>query len=466
MTRGARSSGMTSSGMSIASRFALGIGVALALVMGVALFFLFNTTRHLVERSVDEARDDAARLTTLLEVGPDGPGVRFDKTSTSGPSFGNNGVRVPVTFTAGPNKGQSGHAWLVLGDGPPRTVMVAPAISEDSGPARTLYQLFIVVTAAVLIVGVGVAYAIATRVAQPIVLLADDVRTIARGNLRHRTRAQGGTEIASLAFAIDRMAASLADAQEAEIELGVRERERAVALEVQEALLPQRTPKVAGYGLAARHVGAAEPGGDFHDFVEAADGRLVALVADVSGSGVPAALIGSTARAYLRVVLSQGGDLAAGMVRANREVARDMRRGMAVTALVVALDPRTGEAWIASAGHKLPALVSSAGKLVKVHPEGIALGFDKGPVFERSLAVKRVTLAPGDRVVLAGTGVVKVASAAGEEVGEERYFRLIARNARDSAQVSLDGIFTALETHADGEPFPADVSVVVLARDA
>ena len=461
MSRAARSSGT-----SLANRFALSMGVTLALVMGVALFFLFNTTRHLVQRSVDEARDDAARLTTLLEPGPDGPGVRFDKTSSSGPSFGSNGVRVPVEFTAGPTKGQPGHAWVVLGAGAPRTVMVAPAISEDSGPARTLYQLFIVVAVTVLLVGVGVAYAIATKVARPIVLLADDVRTIARGNLRHRTRAQGGSEIASLASAIDRMAASLAEAQEAEIELGVRERERAVALEVQEALLPQRTPKVAGYGVAARHVGAVEPGGDFHDFVETADGRLVALVADVSGVGVPSALIGSTARAYLRVVLSQGGDLAAGMVRVNSEIARDMRRGMAVTALVVALDPRTGELWVASAGHKLPALVSSGGKLVKVHPEGIALGFDKGQVFERSLAVKRVMLAPGDRVVLAGTGVVKVSSAAGEEVGEERYFRLVARNARDSAQVSLDGILTALETHADGEPFPADVSVVVLARDA
>lgn len=460
MSRAARSGGM-----SLANRFALFLGGALAIVLGIALYLLFATTRHLVEQSVDRARDDAARLSALLQPGPDGPGVRFEQESNSGPTFGVNGVRVPVRFTEGPAKGEPGHAWLVQEDGRPRTVMVAPKVDEDTGPARTLNQLFIVVAVSVLVVGVGVAYAIAAKVAKPIEALADDVRTIARGNLRHRTRAKGGSEIASLASAIDRMAASLADAQEAEIELGMRERERAVALEVQEALLPQRTPRIAGYGIAARHVGAVEPGGDFHDFVEAADGRLIALVADVSGSGVPAALIGSTARAYLRVVLSQG-DLATGLARANREIARDMRRGMAVTVLVAALDPRSGTLEVASAGHKLPALVSSGGKLAKVHPEGIALGFDKGPVFERGLSVKRVALAPGDSVVLAGTGVVRVAAPGGEEVGEERYFRLAARNSRGAAEVALDGIFTALETHADGEPFQADVSVVILSRDA
>jgi len=461
MSRGARSGGM-----SLAQRFAFGMGAALALVMGIALFFLFTTTRTIVDRAVREARDEAAELTAGLEPGPEGPAVRFEQTSTSGTSFGA-GVRVPIRFTHGPHKGESGEAWLAKHDARIQTVLVAASDADsEENPQNTLYKLFIAVAGLVLLVGVAVAYVIATGAARPLVVLADDVRTIARGNLRHRTRARAGGEIASLASAIDRMAASLAEAQEAEIELGVRERERAVALEVQEALLPQRTPKVAGYQLAARHIGAAEPGGDFHDFVEAADGRLVALVADVSGAGVPAALIGSTARAYLRIVLSQGGELSAGLARANREIARDVRRGMAVTALVVALDPRTGELEIASAGHKLPALLSTGGKLAKVQPDGIALGFDKGPIFERGLTVKRVQLQPGDQVVLAGTGAVQVASSAGEELGEERFFRVVARHSRDRATVALDGVLTALETHADGAPFPQDVSVVVLARDA
>ncbi|MEZ6014924.1 MAG: PP2C family protein-serine/threonine phosphatase [Planctomycetota bacterium] len=462
MSRGARSGGM-----SLANQFALGMGLALAVVMGVALYFLFSTTQTLVTRSVSDARDEAARLTSGLAAGEGGPSVRFEQASNTGASVGADLVRLPIKFTHGPRAGEPGFVWLAQGEGRSQAVMVAPAPQGgEEGPARTLYQLFIVVSAVVLLVGVVVAYVIAQRVARPIEVLADDVRTIARGNLRHRTRAQGGGEVSSLASAIDRMAASLAEAQEAEIELGVRERERAVALEVQEALLPQRTPNVPGYAVAARYMGAAEPGGDFYDFIEAADGRLVALVADVSGAGVPAALIGGTARAYLRIVLSQGGDLASALVRANREIARDVRRGMAVTALVVVLDPRTGELEVASAGHKLPLLVSSRGKLGKVHPEGIALGFDKGPIFERGLAVKRISLAPGDSVVLAGTGVVLVQAPSGEEVGDERYLRLVARNSRDVAQVALDGICAALETHADGEPFPSDVSLIVLARDA
>ena len=114
----------------------------------------------------------------------------------------------------------------------------ARAGAVDPGhPAKKLYALFFAMTALVLIVAGGVAAAVATRGSQPIKTLVDDVRSISNGNLAHRVRAQGGGEVGPSRERHGphgRRAAS--EARDAEVELGVREREREVALEVQEAL--------------------------------------------------------------------------------------------------------------------------------------------------------------------------------------------------------------------------------------
>ena len=73
---------------------------------------------------------------------------------------------------------------------------------------------------------------------------------------------------------------------------------------------------------------------------------------------------------------------------------------------------------------------------------------------------------PGDRVVIAGTGAVRVINSDEDEIGEKRFYKLFARNAADSPEEVLDGVLTALEAYADEEPFPTDVSLIVLGNDA
>ena len=174
------------------------------------------------------------------------------------------------------------------------------------------------------------------------------------------------------------------------------------------------------------------------------------------------------ARAYLRSAFKEGGELSETLKKVNRTLAGEVRRGMYVTVLAARLDPGTHELEVASAGHKLPLVHwSAAEKAIRaIQPDGIALGFDKGPVFDRSLSTRRVPMDLGDRVLLAGTGAVRVIDHEGDQIGEKRLYKLFARNAPDGADEALDGLLTALEAYADEEPFPADVSVVVLGRDA
>jgi len=370
--------------------------------------------------------------------------------------------RYPVVFEEGtPHAGEEGQ--LLQYDGGAN--VLAPR-DPHGGQGDSLFGLILLASFLVIAVGAGVSLAVSAQVSKPIDVLVEDVRSIARGNLRHKTRVRAGGEVANLARQIDRMAASLAEAQDAEVELGVREREREVAGEVREALLPHNWPEVSGYRIGDLHRDSAEPGGDFHDFVEV-DGKLVLLVCEVSGRGVPGALVGATARAYLKSELERATDLEAALKKINRAIARDVRRGMYVTALIVVLDPIEHTARVACAGHKLPLVRFDAaeGQVRLIQPGGIALGFDKGPIFDRGLELAKVPIGPGDRLVLATTGPVQVTNPDGEELGERRFYKLVARNAQDDPRSMLEGILTAAEAFADGEELPADLTLVVLARD-
>jgi sigma-B regulation protein RsbU (phosphoserine phosphatase) len=263
------------------------------------------------------------------------------------------------------------------------------------------------------------------------------------------------------------MTRDLAGARDAELELSVRKREVELASGVREALLPLVTPELPGYDVGGAQLVSDEMGGDLFDYVELSGGRLGLLVCDVSGRGLPAALIGATARSYLRSELRQGEDVKAALCRVNRELVQDVRRGMFVTALYAVVDPRSHEVDVYCAGHKLPLLryVAAERKLRLVHPEGIALGFDQGPVFERSIEVQRFRLEPGDRLLLANTAPVRLAGGAGTELGEKGFYQLVLRNSAQPTPQFLKSLRKGLEEACGGERFPADISLVTILRE-
>lgn len=489
MSRGKERSG---GGLSIAGRFSLLMSLSLLVVMSAAGFFTLDKSRDALEQAnrntleqvvgMTVAEQTAARKVQLealrdaLENIQQGRTVEPKQLLDSllvppqpvtyredGQGVGAGRLqRFPVVFAEGtPYHGEEGQLLRFDGAGN----VLAPR-DPHGGQGDSLFGLILLASFLVIAVGAGVSLVVSAQVSKPIDVLVEDVRSIARGNLRHKTRVRAGGEIAHLARQIDRMAASLEEAQDTEVELGVREREREVAGEVREALLPDQWPDVPGYRIADLHQDSAEPGGDFHDFVEV-EGKLVLLVCEVSGRGVPGALVGATARAYLKSELERATDLESALKKINRAIARDVRRGMYVTALIVVLDPAEHTARVACAGHKLPLVRFDAaeGQVRLIQPGGIALGFDRGPIFDRGLELAKVPLGPGDRLVLGTTGPVQVANPEGEELGERRFYKLVARNAQEEPGAMLEGILTAAEAFADGEEFPADLTLVVLARD-
>jgi len=479
MAKPRKGSDLKLSGSTLGSRFSMAMSISLAVVMICAGAFLYSWFTAKAEEIQDQAFLGAVQiqgpwqqriLQDLKREAQGLPPLDNEPIVAAQPIQGkternidNSGVsRMEVMYGEGFK--QPGYLYQWMDVDPP--LIVSKKVKERAGEG--LLPMIVIVTALVILVGALVAWMVGQTVSRPLEMIVSDINQIASGNLRHRTRVRAGGEILQLAKAIDRMAGNLESAQAAQLELSVREREIDLAGEVREALLPQSTPAVQGYELASLHVDSPTPGGDFHEFIELPDGRVGLLVCDVSGRGVPGALIGAIARSYLRVHLQEGGDLAQAFARANRDLARDVRRGMYVTALYALLDPAAGIATVACAGHKLP-IVRYTGadqKIRIVHPEGIALGFDKGPVFERALQVQKIPIEKGDRILLSTTGAVQVLNADGAEYGEKAFYRAVLQHSQAPTGEVLERVKATLDAHAGKLAFPNDISMIALARPA
>jgi len=341
---------------------------------------------------------------------------------------------------------------------------LAPATTVEA--ERGLMGLIIGITLVVIAVGALVSVLVARQVSEPIEAIAADLRQISTGDLNHTTRARGVREVNMLARSIDRMTTDLAAAQEAQLELSVREREVALASEVRESLLANATPEREGFEFGALCLSAPDLGGDFYDFIPTASGEVGLLVCDVSGRGLPGTLVGATARAYLRAELARGGDLREALFHVNRELARDVRRGMYVSALYVRLDPQTSRATVACAGHKLPLLhcIAATGKVRLLQPEGIALGFDRGPMFEGRLELVEIAVAPGDRLVIFNSGPAVILNPEGAEYGEKHLYAQVQRHGAQPTAEFLERLQSVMEAYAQETPLPRDVSILTVRR--
>jgi sigma-B regulation protein RsbU (phosphoserine phosphatase) len=118
---------------------------------------------------------------------------------------------------------------------------------------------------------------------------------------------------------------------------------------------------------------------------------------------------------------------------------------------------------VASAGHNPLVVWRAASNNVElVNPNGIALGFDKGPVFERTVKEVNITLGRGDRIVAFTDGTVEAMNSANQEFGDDRFYTLIRDLApRDSNQM-LNLIVKALDDHKGHAPQSDDITIVTL----
>ncbi|MBI4881482.1 MAG: SpoIIE family protein phosphatase [Planctomycetes bacterium] len=347
-------------------------------------------------------------------------------------------------------------------EGKATVVLSEASIQENLARVRTQVLVLAIVFIAL---GVGVSFLMGGRITSPITALTQDVEVIARGNLDHHPRVITKDEIGVLARTVERMARSLKEAQEAEVEHQRQKHQLQVALEIQASLFPEKLPEVAGYETASHYLPGPEVGGDYYDVFLLPDGRPFVMVASASGKGIPAAMLTAMARSFTTAVAERESSASNILKVVNRLLSPDLRRGMYVTALACILEPQSGKLIVANAGHNPLILFSGREKKVQaIHSDGIALGFDKGPVFDRSLRDLEINLEAGDRIVLCTPGVFGITNHEGKELGEENFYRLVAREGAKDSAAFVNLMHHLLEKYTEGGMVESDITFVTLKR--
>jgi len=455
--RGKRETDLRVRGLGLKARFVLTLTLALTPILAVFGFLLYVGASRIASDQKDAALSQATRFTHDERPYEDQGMVRKDQ----------NEVEIH-RFTYGPKNDKTGRFYRYAKKDPlPHETPFAVYVPDQRKVGDEMLGMIVGFFVVILVAGAGAGLWVASQVSRPIHKLIDDVRQIAKGNLAHRTKVVGAGEIELLSRAIDRMTKDLDEAQEAQLKLSIREREINLASGVREALLPLTTPLLEGYDVGAAFISSEAFGGDFHDFIERPDGSVGLLVCEVSGRGVPAALVGATARSYLRTELERSDDVGEIFRRVNRWLAGDVRRGMFVTALYCLIDHTEGRATVACAGHKIPLLRYAAAdrSLRVVHPEGIALGFDKGPVFDRKLEIVDTPIEKGDRLVLTNSAAITVKSYEGAELGEKNFYGRVKKHATVDTGAFLKALRGDLNRFAGEGGVQEDVSLVTVSRE-
>lgn len=238
------------------------------------------------------------------------------------------------------------------------------------------------------------------------------------------------------------------------------EKELAIARDIQLSFLPKNSPKIPGFDLA----GAARPhdqvGGDYYDFIPAGETRIGLAIADVSGKGIPAALIMAGFRMSLLAEIRNEFTIRAVLRKVNSLLHESLERNRFVTAFYGVLDIRNRVLIYSNGGHNPPLLRRADGSIEYLTDGGMALGVLADSVY----ADRPVHLGSGDLIVMFTDGVSEAESPSGEQFGQLRIEECVERLAAHSSQEIVDGLVQAVLDWT-GERGPNDdLTLVVLKR--
>jgi len=245
------------------------------------------------------------------------------------------------------------------------------------------------------------------------------------------------------------------------------EEELAVARRIQLTLLPAAPPTVPGWSFAATYEAAREVGGDFYDFLDHAlteRRRLVIVIADVTGKGVPAALMMAYSRAVLRAESMAGSSPVEVLENANRLMIAERQSRLFLSALYAELDLDACRLTYASAGHDAPILVRAGGAEVR---ELEAPGVILGAFADTGMESRSVELGSGDTVVFYTDGVTEARDPERRLFGDERLRSAVAEAvaAGGSAESVLESVGAAVAEFTAGAEQSDDLTIVVLQRE-
>ncbi len=237
------------------------------------------------------------------------------------------------------------------------------------------------------------------------------------------------------------------------------ERELQLARRIQRSFLLSEFPRRSRVEVHAVNVSSKQVSGDVYDVIAPNDAEILLAIADVSGKGVPAAILSSMLQASLRTQAGAVASPAAMMSTINALACQRASTGQFATFFLAAIHEPSLTLRFTNAGHNLPVLQRASGERVLLERGGLVVGMiEHAPYEEESLA-----LAEGDRIVFYTDGVTEAARADGDMYGEERLYALLDALPRDlSSQAVVDRVLEGVREFLAGAEPGDDITVMAL----
>lgn len=238
------------------------------------------------------------------------------------------------------------------------------------------------------------------------------------------------------------------------------EEELKIANDIQTRLLPKTNPQINGFDIASKSVPAKEVGGDYYDFIQIDENNIVICLGDISGKGMPAALLMANLQATLRgqaLFTSSAGEC---LTRANKLLYRSTDRQNYATLFYGILDSSNDTFRFSNAGHNPPILMNLDKKVIRLTKGGTVLGFMEDFQFEED----SVNLKKGDTIIIYSDGIDEAFNIDDEEYGEENLLSIIKDSLSLDAEKIIENVFESVRSHVQDAPQSDDITIVVIKK--
>ncbi|MGA8241894.1 MAG: PP2C family protein-serine/threonine phosphatase, partial [Desulfobacterales bacterium] len=340
-------------------------------------------------------------------------------------------------------------------------MIVQKTFRYEYPPEQMLDQLRTTINANSLLfiaVGVFLTILVSSNLTRPFGDIIQVLKEVRNGRLNRRVSVRSNDEIGYVGDVINEMTA------------GLREREKMrqsleLAREVQQNLLPRGAPQPMGLDIAGRSIYCDQTGGDYFDFLEVGlpgDDTIGLVVGDVSGHGVPSALLMATARALMRQRSFLPGSPAQVINDVNMHLSRDVEdSGQFMTLFYLVIDPVHRSLQWVRAGHE-PAVLYDPLRDVfeELRGSGVALGIDENWKYREEC---RSGLLSGQVILIGTDGIWESRNSEGRMFGKEAFLDLIRKNAAASAGEILGAIIDSVK-HFQQDIEPEDDITLVVAK--
>lgn len=242
------------------------------------------------------------------------------------------------------------------------------------------------------------------------------------------------------------------------LEKQAMQRDLELAATIQAAILPKSIPQVEGIEIAALSRPARQVGGDYHAFFMR-DGVLTAIVADVAGKSIPAALLVSALHAVVQLLFAEGREVGEIATELNRHIHNWSAENKFITMIMVSIDRENESIQYVNCGHN-PGYLVSGGRIDTLKSNGLPIG-----ILANSRYMTQTRPFPaGACAVLYSDGITEAEDMAGEEFGDRRLEALLEQHADCGAEMIRNQIADAVDAFVDEAPQKDDETIVIVRR--